>query len=78
MSGVEVPTLNSELDEGVVEPTEKKFADDAMVVLVAVKYEARTLFSKTPLPDTDNFAYGVVVPTPTFPPFKTVKSVVLE
>ena len=38
---------------------------EVAVVLVAVKYEVLTLSSKDPIPATDSFQFGEVVPMPT-------------
>ncbi len=40
---------------------------EARVVEVALKYEEITLSPKNPIPDTDSFQFGELVPIPTFP-----------
>ncbi len=41
---------------------------EVAVEVVALKYEALTKLSKEPMPATESFANGVVVPMPTLPP----------
>ncbi len=41
---------------------------EVAVVEVALKYDALTKSSNDPIPATDSFQFGEVVPTPTLPP----------
>src|SRR3989344_5990446 len=66
-SGEEVPMERSELEAGVVEPTENPPANvEVAVVEVAVKYEPIKLLPRI-FPATESFCPGVVVPMPTLP-----------
>lgn len=51
----------------VAEVNERRGKIESAVVEVAVKVEARLFPSITSSPETENFLYGDVVPTPTFP-----------